>query len=229
MVAPPQQQRMLWLLVVALAASGAAADTLYAIDGDQCGESDVPHAFTGFARASNPSLQVGTCAQQGYAIDAGTTQVQSPLGPITTRLFVRAAVSTSSSTVASVQDGAMLQHQQCTSAMVQSLSTACAGYTSVTSTTICGTSCEVGAAAMVSSECRLPDQQLEADMRTAVQTCSDRYAIGPTGCSGRFTTITDMGICETAKAVLEPTMGGVQAGGFGDEWADGCFFNRGTV
>ena len=121
------------------------------------------------------------------------------------------------------------QQQQCSATMLQSMTSACAGYSSVTGTVICGTGCEVAAAAMVSTGCTLPDQQLDADVHTAVRTCRARYAVGPSGCSGSFTTITDMGVCETAKAVLEPDMGGVQAGGFGNEWADGCFFNRGTV
>lgn len=220
---------MLRLALAALAVSGAAADTLYAIDGEQCGESDVPHAFIGFARAANAALQVGTCAEQGYSVDAGTTEVQSPLGPITTRLFTRGDA---------VAGGVVVQQQQppmadsstaCGDSMVRSMSTACAGFATVTDTAICGTSCEVAAAATVASGCTLPDRQLDADVRTAVQTCADHYAIGPTGCTGQFTTITDMGVCETAKAAIEPTMGGVQAGGFGDEWADGCFFNRGTV
>lgn len=41
--------------------------------------------------------------------------------------------------------------------------------------------------------------------------------------------ITDIAECDAAKAVLEPRMVGVQDGGFGNEWANGCFFNSGTV
>lgn len=39
----------------------------------------------------------------------------------------------------------------------------------------------------------------------------------------------DLDLCNQAKAALEPRLGGVQNGGFGNEWAVGCFFNGGTV
>lgn len=58
-----------------------------------------------------------------------------------------------------------------------------------------------------------------------------RYAV-LAGClpSHGYYVITDITDCEAAKAVLEPRMVGVQQdGGFGDEWANGCFFNSGTV
>jgi hypothetical protein len=57
-----------------------------------------------------------------------------------------------------------------------------------------------------------------------------RYAV-LNGClpGHGYYVITDLAECEAAKAVVEPTMLGVQDGGFGAEWANGCFFNAGTV
>jgi hypothetical protein len=49
------------------------------------------------------------------------------------------------------------------------------------------------------------------------------------GCSGGYETILDLALCNAAKAVLAPTFTGVNNGGFGSEWSDGCFFNGNAV
>ena len=49
------------------------------------------------------------------------------------------------------------------------------------------------------------------------------------GCADGYETIRDLSLCESAKNTLEPAMNGVQSGGFGDEWSQGCFFNGDTV
>jgi|EP01047_Picozoa_sp_COSAG01_P006055 hypothetical protein len=54
------------------------------------------------------------------------------------------------------------------------------------------------------------------------------FAVLP-GCSGSYRVITDIAQCVAAKAVLEPSLAGVQNGGFGAEWSNGCFTNAGTV
>jgi hypothetical protein len=54
------------------------------------------------------------------------------------------------------------------------------------------------------------------------------FAVLP-GCSGSYRVITGLSECEAAKAVLEPSLAGVQNGGFGVKWSNGCFFNGGTV
>jgi hypothetical protein len=49
------------------------------------------------------------------------------------------------------------------------------------------------------------------------------------GCSGGYEMILDLALCNAAKAVLQPTFTGVNDGGFGSEWSNGCFFNGNTV
>ena len=49
------------------------------------------------------------------------------------------------------------------------------------------------------------------------------------GCTGAYEVITDAGECTAAKEALVPTFSGVQEGGFGNEWANGCFYNSSGV
>ena len=49
------------------------------------------------------------------------------------------------------------------------------------------------------------------------------------GCRGSYRVIQSLDECVAAKAAVEPSFGGVQTGGFGQEWANGCFYNSGTV
>ena len=49
------------------------------------------------------------------------------------------------------------------------------------------------------------------------------------GCSGGYEMILDLALCNAAKAVLRPTFTGVNDGGFGGEWSNGCFFNGNAV
>ena len=55
----------------------------------------------------------------------------------------------------------------------------------------------------------------------------DRQAMA--GCRGSYRVIQSLDECVAAKAAVEPSFGGVQTGGFGQEWANGCFYNSGTV
>jgi hypothetical protein len=56
------------------------------------------------------------------------------------------------------------------------------------------------------------------------------YRIMPgCGSSPGYTTISDAATCEDARQALVPTLAGPVQGGFGTEWANGCFFNGGSV
>ena len=55
-----------------------------------------------------------------------------------------------------------------------------------------------------------------------------QYAV-MAGCSNGYGVIEELSHCTEAKAMLEPSMQGVVEGGYGAEWADGCFFNAGVV
>merc|ERR1712060_184837 len=53
----------------------SAADTcsLYAIDGDTCGQSDLDCNYVKYAKLAEKSLKDGTCASQGYTVKGSTT------------------------------------------------------------------------------------------------------------------------------------------------------------
>merc|ERR1712151_1169129 len=58
--------------------SSSATDTcsLYAIDGDTCGQSDLDCNYVKYAKLAEKSLQDGTCASQGYTVK-GSTQTKT--------------------------------------------------------------------------------------------------------------------------------------------------------
>merc|ERR1711916_285833 len=57
------------------------ADTcsLYAIDGDTCGQSDLDCAYTKYAKAAEKGLADGTCADNGYSVKTGTQTKTYPM------------------------------------------------------------------------------------------------------------------------------------------------------
>merc|ERR1712194_212239 len=59
----------------------ASEDTcsLYAIQGDVCGQSDLDCKYTKYAKAAEKSLQDGTCASQGYTVKGSTTTKTYPV------------------------------------------------------------------------------------------------------------------------------------------------------
>merc|ERR1711924_440807 len=50
--------------------------SLYAIDSDTCGQSDLDCNYVKYAKAAEKSLQDGTCASQGYTVK-GSTQTKT--------------------------------------------------------------------------------------------------------------------------------------------------------
>merc|ERR1712194_238146 len=59
----------------------ASEDTcsLYAIQGDVCGQSDLACKYPKYAKAAEKSLQDGTCASQGYTVKGSTTTKTYPV------------------------------------------------------------------------------------------------------------------------------------------------------
>jgi len=53
--------------------------SLFAIDGDTCGQSDLNCDYVKFAKAAEKSLQDGTCADQGYTVQTGQTTKSYPI------------------------------------------------------------------------------------------------------------------------------------------------------
>merc|ERR1711904_175988 len=64
-----------------LASDTVSADTcsLYSIDGDTCGQSDLNCDYVKYAKAAEKSLQDGTCADQGYTVQTGTQTKSYPV------------------------------------------------------------------------------------------------------------------------------------------------------
>merc|ERR1712139_91024 len=72
----------------------AVSDTcsLYAIDGDTCGQSDLDCKYTKYAKAAEKSLQDGTCASQGYTVKGSTETKHYPVvGDITITKYTKPA------------------------------------------------------------------------------------------------------------------------------------------
>merc|ERR1712019_116463 len=61
--------------------SSSAADTcsLYAIDGDTCGQSDLDCNYVKYAKLAEKSLKDGTCASQGYTVKGSTETKKYPV------------------------------------------------------------------------------------------------------------------------------------------------------
>merc|ERR1711976_857218 len=59
----------------------ASADTcsLYAVDGDTCGQSDLNCDYVKYAKAAQKELQDGTCAAQGFSVKTGTQTKTFPV------------------------------------------------------------------------------------------------------------------------------------------------------
>merc|ERR1712203_614967 len=61
--------------------SSSATDTcsLYAIEGDTCGQSDLDCNYVKYAKLAEKSLKDGTCASQGYTVKGSTTTKSYPV------------------------------------------------------------------------------------------------------------------------------------------------------
>merc|ERR1719231_1171172 len=82
--------------VLVLGASGleqsSVADTcsLYAIEDDKCGQSDLDCKYAPYAKKFQSSLKDGTCASQGYTVKGETTTKQVPVvGTITITMYTK--------------------------------------------------------------------------------------------------------------------------------------------
>jgi len=78
--------------------SVAVADTcsLYAIDGDTCGQSDLNCDYVKYAKAAEKSLQDGTCAAQGFTLKGDTETKSYPvIGDIVITKFTKPALAES--------------------------------------------------------------------------------------------------------------------------------------
>jgi len=66
---------------VILLLAGVAADTcsLFEIADGSCGQSDLDCAYTKYAKAAEPGLADGTCADQGYTVQTGTQTKTYPI------------------------------------------------------------------------------------------------------------------------------------------------------
>merc|ERR1712050_317198 len=53
--------------------------SLYAIDGDTCGQSDLDCKYTSYAKAFQKQLKDGTCASQGYTVETSKTTKHVPV------------------------------------------------------------------------------------------------------------------------------------------------------
>jgi hypothetical protein len=123
-------------LVQAMYIGTVSATACYVIQDGQCGESDVPNWAIGFAQATTPGLQRGSCVDNGYPTLIGTTEVDGGLlGTITTDLYAPEGTSI------------------CGGDDLSGVTTACAAYDSVSDPAVCGTPCQAAAAAALDSDC----------------------------------------------------------------------------
>merc|ERR1712232_1120369 len=53
--------------------------SLYAIEGDTCGQSDLDCKYVSYAKAAEKSLKDGTCASQGYTVKGDTETKSYPI------------------------------------------------------------------------------------------------------------------------------------------------------
>jgi hypothetical protein len=68
--------------------------SLYAIDGDKCGQSDLDCKYTKYAKLAEKSLKDGTCASQGYTVKGSTTTKNYPvIGSITITTYTKPSLS----------------------------------------------------------------------------------------------------------------------------------------
>merc|ERR1712217_474629 len=80
--------------------SSSATDTcsLYAIDGDTCGQSDLDCKYVQYAKLAEKSLKDGTCASQGYTVKGSTTTKSYPvIGDIVITEYTKPSKAVSSS------------------------------------------------------------------------------------------------------------------------------------
>merc|ERR1712151_1015401 len=80
--------------------SSAAADTcsLYSVDGDKCGESDLDCKYVKYAKLAEKSLKDGTCASQGFTVKSSTTTKSYPvIGDIVITEYTKPSKAVSSS------------------------------------------------------------------------------------------------------------------------------------
>jgi len=67
--------------------------SLYEIQGDTCGQSDLDCAYTGPAKTFRRSLIDGTCAEHGFTVQTGEDTISVPfLGDITAKTYSKGAV-----------------------------------------------------------------------------------------------------------------------------------------
>merc|ERR1712050_276774 len=77
--------------------SATDACSLYAIDGDTCGQSDLDCNYVKYAKAAEKSLKDGTCASQGYTVKGSTTTKKYPvIGDITITQYTKPSKELSS-------------------------------------------------------------------------------------------------------------------------------------
>merc|ERR1712087_565194 len=82
------------------AVSSSATDTcsLYSIDGDTCGQSDLDCTYVKYAKLAEKSLKDGTCASQGYSVKGSTTTKSYPvIGDIVITEYTKPSKAVSSS------------------------------------------------------------------------------------------------------------------------------------
>merc|ERR1712151_568967 len=82
------------------AVSSSVADTcsLYSVDGDTCGQSDLDCTYVKYAKLAEKSLRDGTCASQGYTVKGSTTTKSYPvIGDIVITQYTKPSKPVSSS------------------------------------------------------------------------------------------------------------------------------------
>merc|ERR1711870_154107 len=72
--------------------------SLFAIDGDTCGQSDLDCNYVKYAKLAEKSLKDGTCASQGYTVKGSTETKKYPvIGDITITKYTKPSAQVSSS------------------------------------------------------------------------------------------------------------------------------------
>merc|ERR1712050_645372 len=81
-----------------VSSSATDACSLYAIDGDTCGQSDLDCNYVKYAKLAEKSLKDGTCASQGYTVKGSTTTKSYPvIGNIVITQYTKPSEQVSSS------------------------------------------------------------------------------------------------------------------------------------
>merc|ERR1712110_1060606 len=81
-----------------VSSSATVTCSLYAIDGDTCGQSDLDCNYVKYAKLAEKSLKDGTCASQGYTVKGSTTTKSYPvIGDIVITEYTKPSKAVSSS------------------------------------------------------------------------------------------------------------------------------------